>query len=410
MTLNIARGIVYHKLSTDLVSLISSLYSPLGNAKYVSRLEEEFASYIGRKYAIAFPFARTAIYYSLKTQNFPLGSEIIMPPITIKGILDAVLDLGLKPVFVDLDLDTFCFDINKLEQAINKNTKSILITYLFGLIPNIHDLLDISRKNNLFVIEDFSQALNGKFRNQKMGSFGDVGVYSSSSIKTLDTYGGGLLVCDNDQLKKKLLKYQSDLQSPSRMHLINKVLTDLIRNLATSRFVFHFLTFPFIKIMSSLKPESMIKHTGEREKKMIDSLPKHWFHKYTSFQAKLGLKLLGKVNASDQKRLKNVEFIKSNIKTKIFPRGAINTQNIYWQLVGLIDDPACFSKAMQKKGVDTSTSSLEKISTLPEYPFQGDTPNADYLYNHGFFVPCYPGLSSKDLHHICNIVNSCIKS
>lgn len=409
MTLNIARGIVYHKLSTDFVSLISCLYSPLENTKLVSRLEEEFASYIGRKNAIAFPFARTAIYYSLKTQNFPPGSEIIMPPITIKGILDAVLDLGLKPVFVDLDLDTFCFDINKLEQAVNNNTRSILITYLFGLIPNINDLLDISRTNNLFVIEDFSQALNGKFRNKKVGSFGDVGVYSSSSIKTLDTYGGGLLVCDNDQLKKKLLKYQSDLQSPSRMHLINKVLTDLIRNLATSRFLFHFLTFPFIKIMSSLKPESMIKHTGEREKKMLDSLPKHWFHKYTSFQAKLGLKLLGKVKASDQKRLKNAEFIKSNIKTKIFPPGASNTQNIYWQLIGLIDDPASFSKAMQKKGVDTSTSSLEKISTLTEYPFQGDTPNADYLYNHGLFVPCYPGLSSKDLLHICNVVNSCIK-
>ena len=67
-------------------------------------------------------------------------------------------------------------------------------------VPNIKEIISISKESNLFVIEDFSQCLNGKFKAQKVGTFGDVGVYSASSIKTLDTYGGGLLVCRNKKL------------------------------------------------------------------------------------------------------------------------------------------------------------------------------------------------------------------
>ena len=410
MRLSIPRGTVYHAVSDDLRGLLNVLYEKLDQEEIIAQWEDKFAHYIGRNHSVAFPYARTAIYCSLKTQTLPAGSEIVMPPITIKAILDAVLDLGLRPIFVDINIDTLCFDIEKLEQGIGVNTRAILITYLFGIVPNMDEILSLCKKNNLFVIEDFSHCLNGRYKQKKLGCFGDVGVYSASSIKTLDTYGGGLLVCDDDDLHLKLRKLQSGLEQPSRTHLVQKIITDLIRNVATSRLVFHFLVFPIIKIMSALKMGSVIKHTGARDTKMIKALPREWFKKYTSFQAKLGLTLLDSVENSDQARINNVALLKSKIRSLSFPRGVANTHNVYWQLVTFFDHSTKIQNAMHAMGVDTATTSLDKISTLSEYPYQGDTPNADYLYGSGLFIPSFPSLSMKDLQHISDVVNTTINN
>jgi perosamine synthetase len=267
-------------------------------------------------------------------------------------------------------------------------------------------MIDICKKSDIFIIEDFSQCLNGKHNNQKVGSFGDVGVYSASSIKTLDTYGGGLLVCDNENLHNKLNCFQSELKSPSRLILINKIITDLIRNIATTRIVFHFIVFPLIKLSSRVNPGSVMKHTGGRSQEMIKSLPKYWFERYTSFQADIGLNYLSTVKDSDQERVRNVEYLKSNIPLVKFPNGVINSSNVYWQFVAFFKNPVAIQKLMHKMGVDTSTTSLEKISSLSGYAYHSRTPNADYLYSNGLFIPAYPGLSNKDLKIVFEAINT----
>lgn len=409
MELNIPRGIVYHKVSDDIIAMLTALYKNIEQESVVNDFENRLAEYIGRKYSLAFPFARTAIYAALKSQNIPKGSEILMPPITIKGILDVVLSLDLHPVFVDIDLDTLCFDLDKIQSAITPRTRAILITYLFGIVPDVDKMLDICRGSDLFVIEDFSQCLNGAYNNKKVGTFGDVGIYSASSIKTLDTYGGGLLVCDDDKLYKKLYNFQFELQPASRLNLIYKIITDLVRNIVTTRMVFHFIIFPLLKIVSKIKSGSTIKHTGRRGKKMIKSLPKHWFERYTSFQANIGLKYLNTIQGSDKERVKNVEHLKISMPSVKIPNGAPNSTNVYWQLVAFFKNPIVMQKSMHRMGVDTSTTSLENISSLSEYSYHGETPNADYLHNNGLFIPAYPGLSSRDLQNISRAVNAAFK-
>ena len=400
------RGIICHRLSEDIKSLIQAIYSNLDDFSLVAKFESEFASYLKRKYCVAFPFARSAIYFALKAKNLPRHSEVIMPPITIKAILDVVLDLGLKPVFVDIDPDTFCFDIKQLNDTIGENTKAIIITYLFGIVPDLKKMISICRENNLFIIEDFSQCLNGKYNNKKVGSFGDVGVYSASSIKTLDTYGGGLLVSDDNALYVKMKEAQDGLLPPQRKPLIKKIITDLVRNIATTRFIFHIAVFPLIRLMNYLSPGSMMKQTGERDSSMIISLPEDWFTSYTSFQAMIGLKLINSVKNSDCERVKNVEKIKGNVKKIIFPLGNEKGKNVYWQFVVYFDQVDKVQKHLFSKKIDTATTSLKNMSSLPGYPQQIETPNADRLYTNGLFIPCYSGLKDEDIDHICNVLNS----
>ena len=405
MSLIIPRGIVYHKVSDDILSLLSSLFSRLDNHSIIEAFENKFAQYVTCKECVAFPFARTAIYYALKAKGLPQGSEVVMPPITIKGILDAVLALELKPVFVDLDPDTLCFDIEQLKKSVNENTKAVLITYLFGMVPDIKHMISFCQEHDLFIIEDFSQCLNGKYNGKKVGGFGDVGVYSASSIKTLDTYGGGLLVTDNEALSQQIRQSQQELLPASRILLVQKIITDLIRNVATSRIIFHFAVFPLIKLINSIKPDSALKHTGDRNEDMIKSLPADWFKAFTSFQAKVGLKQIDLIAKSDSKRVSNVEYIKEHSSHIQFPRGVKGGENVYWQLIAYFNKPGETQQRFHNNKVDTSTTSLVQISNLPSYPYQGDTPNADRLYTNGLFIPAYPGLSQNDLANIVSVLN-----
>ena len=88
MQLFIPRGIIHHSLKDDTFSLFRVFYSNLSEKEYINHFEELFAKYIGKDFCTAFPLARTAIYYALKERSFSPGTEIIMPPISIKGILD----------------------------------------------------------------------------------------------------------------------------------------------------------------------------------------------------------------------------------------------------------------------------------------------------------------------------------
>ncbi|ASF44928.1 DegT/DnrJ/EryC1/StrS family aminotransferase [Methylovulum psychrotolerans] len=405
MNLAIPRGIIYHSVLDDLKWLVTSLVAKLDDQPVVAAFETRFAQLLGRKHCVAFPFARTAIYYALKRQHFPHGSEIIMPPISIKGILDVVLALGLVPVFVDIDKDTLCFDEQLLEKALNANTRAVIITYLFGMVPDVEKLVAVCRRRGVFVIEDFSQCLNGQFADRKIGSFGEVGVYSASSIKTLDTYGGGLLVCDDEALAEALRADQAQLAPPVRTQLWQKIVTDLIRNVATTRLVFHFGVFPLLGLLAKLKPNSVLKHTGDRDKAMIDELPGEWFCAYTALQARVGLEGLVSLEALDQERLHNVAEIKAAAPAVDFPRGSTGGVPIYWQLLAYFADPAATQQRWHGKKIDTATTSLLKISDLPAYPYHGDTPNADKLYSNSLFIPCFPGLNAADRQRIIQVLN-----
>ncbi|MCH9631812.1 MAG: UDP-4-amino-4-deoxy-L-arabinose--oxoglutarate aminotransferase [Chlamydiae bacterium] len=400
MRFAIPRGIIYQKLNANIICFFKAFFANLTDTKPIKFFEKEFAKYIGRKYCLAFPFARTAVYYALKAKNFPSGSEIIMPPITIKAMYDVILSLGLKPVFLDINLDTLCFDPEELSKVVNSKTKAILLSYLYGMLPDLNKITQLSKQHGLFVVEDFSQCLNGEVAEKKTGSFGDVGIYSASSTKTLDTYGGGLLVCDDDQIYATLKNYQASLTPPRRKDLLNKIKTNFIRNFATSRKAFHFMVFPLIKFLDKKKQGVTTKHLGERDLNMILELPKEWFQSYTSLQAKVGTKILSEIASQDALRVENVNIIKSKIPMLRVPVGVPSAKNVYWQLKGYFADPLKVRQQLQRRGVDVSSTSLVKIANIPSYPYSGKTPNADYLYNNALFIPVYPGLKENDMEYI----------
>lgn len=401
-TKKIPRGVIYHSVGQSLRYLLKSLLLPLDDREKVAQLERAFASYCGRKHCVAFPFARTAIHFSLKNLKLPPGSEILMPPITIKGIVDAVVDLGLLPVYVDSDPETACFQMEDLKAKLGPQVKAALITTLFGLVPDLDAMVKLLKERGIFVIEDFSQCLNGRFGGRRVDAFGDVGIYSSSSIKTMDTLGGGLAVTDDEGIARGLREAQQGLAPPTRKFLVQKAWTNLVRNLATSQPFFSLLTFPFLQVIRWLSPESALKQTGHRNKQRVAKLPALWFRRYTSVQAAIGLENMPWVSKGDEIRVANVEFIKRESGVKAFPRTTPTSGNVYWQLILPVPDARQAQAFFATQGIDTATSSLELVSALKDYPNRADLPKAGELYRNGIFIPCFPNLTRNEMRRIAS--------
>ena len=405
MKLPISRGRISHTLFEDLVWLVRSVFSKINDSQTVTRFETTFAKYVGRKHCTVFPFARTGIHAVLKNLDLPEGSVVLMPPITIKPILDVVLDLKLVPVFVDIDQSTVCFSESALTDALKSSPRVAILTYLFGIVPDVEALCKTLRNAGVFIIEDFSQCLNGKFRGDQIGSFGDVSVYSASSVKTLDTYGGGFVFTDDDEMSKSLGDSQRELSKPSRSRLIKKVQTDLIRNFASQPIVFALLTFPVLRFLTWRGGSKLTKFTGDRDQQPLPSLPAEWFESYTSIQAKVGLQQLKQMEEKDTKRKSAINQINISHNFKDRPIGKDGGENVFWQYIVYADNFPEFQKQLTSRGVDCATTSLVKISGLESYPFQGVTPNADRLYSNGVYLPCYHQLTKTQISRISNALS-----
>jgi dTDP-4-amino-4,6-dideoxygalactose transaminase len=397
----IVRGRFSHTLQDDLSLLLKSSFSNLENSRQIKELEMVLANKIGRSNCVVFPFARTALYFVLKSMGFKPGDKILMPAITIKSILDVVLSLGLVPIFVDSDINTACFELESLEENISKFAPRVcLVTYLFGVMPDIERIITLLRANKIFIIEDFSQAFNASSNGKKAGSFGDVSIYSASAIKTFDTYGGGFAFTDNLKLNIDLRHFQSTLKKPSRIALMKKISNYFVKNLITNKYIFASGVFQILRFFTSKGSEKFDRFVGRRSVEPINELPMEWFYSYTSVQAKKGLQLLGNVEANDVSRVSFAKDVISTVTNLHFISGQVGANSIFWQLIAIPRDPQKLRKFLYSRGIDSAYTSLIEISKLPQYGIDAPTPNADRIHKNAVYIPCYAHLNSDERSHI----------
>jgi perosamine synthetase len=400
MKLPISRGRISHTLISEIGWLLRAVVTPLSKTETIDKAESAFATYVGRKNCVVFPFARTAIWSTLKILNLPPGSRVVVPPLTIKPILDVVVHMGYEPLFVDIDPKTACFDEQKLLAAMSRKPAVAILTYLFGLVPDVARLTEILREHDVFVIEDFSQCLNGEFEERKIGTFGDVSVYSASSVKTFDTFGGGFALTDDETLANGLRKIQLQLEAPKRRDLLQSIIRNLIRNLASTRLVFVTFTFWFLRVAARRSERAVGRFTGARSTEPLGELPTAWFRRYTAVQASVALRELPQVEKRDSKRVDRIARIVSGAGLLDRPVGAEGQKHVYWQFIVYVDDFAEARERLAKFAVDCATTSLVLLTDLPKYPGQIDAPAAQRLYERGVYMPCYHQLTESETHRI----------
>jgi dTDP-4-amino-4,6-dideoxygalactose transaminase len=171
----------------------------------VKILEDEIKAYLGVKEAIAVASGTDALHLTLKALNIGKGDEVITTPFTFFATVEAIIYVGAKPVFVDIEEKTYNIDPDKIEEKINPNTKAIIPVHIFGCPADMEKINKIADKYGLKVIEDAAQAFGAKIKDKKVGTFADLGCFSFYPSKNLGCYGdGGMVVTNSSELAEKI--------------------------------------------------------------------------------------------------------------------------------------------------------------------------------------------------------------
>ncbi len=166
----------------------------------VKQFEDDLKAYCQAPHALALSSATAGLHLVLAALELKPGDEVITTPMTFAATLNTIVLTGGKPVLVDVEPGTYNMDVAKLEKAITKHTRAIMPVHFAGLPVDLDPLYDIAKKHNLRVIEDAAHAIGTEYKGQRIGSFGDVQVFSFHPNKNMTTGEGGCVVTRDDKM------------------------------------------------------------------------------------------------------------------------------------------------------------------------------------------------------------------
>ena len=184
--------------------------------KAVAKFEEQFAKYIGVSQCVSCNSGTDALYLALRALNIGEGDEVITTPFTFFATAEVITRVGATPVFIDIDLNTFNFNIALIERAITSKTKAIIPVHLFGQPADMTEIMAIAKKHDLVVIEDCAQATGAEWSERKIGSIGHVGCFSFFPTKNLGACGDGGAITTNNAAIAQKMRHLKEHGSPER--------------------------------------------------------------------------------------------------------------------------------------------------------------------------------------------------
>jgi dTDP-4-amino-4,6-dideoxygalactose transaminase len=201
----------YQAIGTDLSAAVLEV---LASGAYiggpmVQSFEQQFASYVGTAECVGCNSGTDALYLALRAMHIGVGDEVITSPFTFIATAETISAVGAKPVFVDIDADTFNLDLDLLAAAITPRTKAIMPVHLFGKPIDMTAVMSIASEHHLIVIEDCAQATGAKWNGKQVGSIGHFGCFSFFPTKNLGGCGdGGAITVNDPQLAADLRMFR----------------------------------------------------------------------------------------------------------------------------------------------------------------------------------------------------------
>jgi len=172
---------------------------------FVERFEEDFAKFCGAPYSVGVGNGTDALWFALLALGIGPEDEVITVPMTFMATTEAISFCGAKPVFVDIDEETYTMNPALLEKAITPRTKAIIPVHMYGQTSDMDPILAIAKRHNLYVVEDACQAHGAEYKGRKAGSIGHAGCFSFYPGKNLGAFGeAGAIVTSDEQLKRKM--------------------------------------------------------------------------------------------------------------------------------------------------------------------------------------------------------------
>jgi len=333
---------------------------------YVKEFEQSFSKYNKRIYGVAVSSGTAALDVAMKSLNLKKGAHVIIPTFSIISTALCVIKLGLKPILVDVNLNTWNMDCNQIIKKITKKTKAIIITHIYGFPVDMDNILKIAKKKNIKIIEDSAEMIGQTYNNKKCGSFGDLSTFSFYANKHITTGEGGMILTNNKKLYEKC-----------------KSLRNLSFGFGANRF----------------------NH---------DDIG--WNYRMTNLQAALGCGQLMNINEIVKRKReigrRYISILKNCKKIYIQPYKLKYSKNIFWIFGVLIKKGMKISRntivnKLNKRNIQTRNffypmhkqkifKKMKVFSNSVKYK------NAEYLSANGFYLPSGLGITNKEIDYVGN--------
>ncbi len=216
MKIYTARPYINDEICANVINVLKS--GNIAQGEKVNEFEEVYSRYCNTKYGAALNSGTAALHSALFAAGIKAGDEVITTPFTFIATANAILMLGAKPVFVDINPKTFNLDPKDLERKVTSKTKVVLPVHLFGLVAEMEEINKIAKKVGLLIIEDACQAHGATCHGKLAGSLGDMGVFSFYATKNITTAEGGMVVSNNKKYIDKIKCFRHHGQSPTQIY------------------------------------------------------------------------------------------------------------------------------------------------------------------------------------------------
>jgi perosamine synthetase len=340
----------------------STWISSLG--KYIDEFEKGFAAFSDAKFGVALMNGTVAIQLALEVAGVKAGDEVIVPDLSFVATANAVLYLGAKPVFVDIDPFNLCMDPDRIEEAITARTKAIIPVHLYGHPADMIRINGIAEKHNIPVIEDAAEAHGATINGKKVGSWGKCATFSFYGNKNITTGEGGMITTNDENLYQRCKFLRDHAMSPTKRY-------------------WH--------------PE------------------KGYNFRMTNIQAAIGcaqLERIDEIMEAKQRIFKSYSKELKNVPILLNQTNAWAT-NAYWLMTARIKGLSEQKRdelivRLKQKGVD-SRPFFYPMSSLPYLPDTSDTPVSFEIFKEGINLPTYVDLTDEDIHYVCQTLKNAIK-
>ncbi len=401
----IPRGRIYFPFRVFFKAIGLIFTGKILQGPYIEKFESAFAEYTGARHAVAVSSTRIGLYLSLRALGAKEGDEIIIPSYTIAELPYILINMGLKPVFIDIDPKTYNMDAGLVEKRITKKTKFILLTHLYGQPCAIDALLEIARRHNLRTIEDVAQSCGSEYKGKKSGTHAEIGYFSFGLFKNLNALGGGMVVTNNESLHKKVSDEVQTYPFPGKSKLAERLFKTAFASFCTSPSGFTLFAYPAIRLLHFLNKTDLLNEAFDLPDWERVTL-KNYMVKFANIQGLVGLEQLKGLDENTDKRIKNAELLTEMLKTtpgiqlpSIIPKA----KSIYLNYVVRIKNRDRLPKMLIRKGIDVTQSFLNSCPSIEEFKeFKIPCVNSDSMVEDNLCLPIQPLLKEKHMRYIAD--------
>jgi len=316
----------------------------------------------------------------------------------------AVVELaGLKPVFVDVELETLNIDTAGIDAVVTPKTKCILLAHLNGLPADMEPLMEIAQKHGLRVIEDCARTCGGRYQDRRVGSF-DIGAFSFGYGKSFYGFGGGMITSNDTELIDRLRRLQKDFTTLPAKRLYKTVLKGCLLKYLDTPSIHGFTLFPLV-YRYHMKKDKPFASWFRIQKPDLKEVPAEFKNRMDDIQAKMGFRQIKTIDQTNAVRRGHLDFLNreledtQGLRIPIVPSGRdhVNVHYAIWT-----KQKKALQDFLMDNRIDAQDESAEDVTRMTRFKkyVNRDFPNARRLHNRLIYIPSHPCLNKDDLQYI----------